>query len=35
MPDCSTLLEGAVFVLLLVWMILDRCHIYFRREPEE
>jgi hypothetical protein len=33
--DWSAILEGAVFLLLLVWMLLDRFQIYFRHPPEE
>lgn len=28
-------LETLIFVLLLVWFVMDRSHAYFRDEPEE
>lgn len=31
----SVIFEGAVFLLLLVWFMLDRFQIYFRRLPDD
>jgi hypothetical protein len=29
--DTATLIDLAIFILLVVWMTLDRCNIYFRK----
>ena len=35
LDDLPHLFDFLIFLLLLVWMIMDRCNFYFREPPDE